>query len=97
MRAFVTVAQSAQDVARLERGGRTRASGRESDIFEGHEERFTFHVGERYVDAAWVKVFGGSVLGGVFEAEEAFEKAGGEFADTLRVILFMMMIMISGL
>ena len=97
VRTFVAVAQSAQDVARLERGGCARAPRRESDVFESHEERFAFHVGERYVDAAWVEVFGGAVLGGMFEAEEAFKEAGGEFADTLGIILFVMMMMVSGL
>ena len=75
MCAFVTVPQSLEHIARLERGRGACRAGRESDVFESHEEGFAFDVGEGNVDAAWVEMVGGSVLGSVFHREEAVQEA----------------------
>lgn len=85
--AFVAVAKRAENIAGFEGGGCAGASGREGNVFEGHEEGFAFNVCKGNVDAAGVEVVRVAVLRGVFEGEEAFEEAVGECFDAFGVIL----------
>lgn len=88
VRALVAVAQRAEHVRGLERGGCARGAGRERDVFQGHEEGLALDVGEGDVDAAGV-VFGRvAVEGGVFHGEKAVGQTLGELGDALGVVLY---------
>lgn len=87
VRALVAVAQGAEDVGGLERGGCASGTGRQGDVFQGHKEGLALDVGEGDVDAAGV-VFGRvAVERGVFHGEKAVGQALGELGDALGVVL----------
>ena len=85
--ALVAVAERAQHVAGLQRGGRARAAAAERDVLERHQQRLALHVRKRDVDAAGVEVLRGAILRRVFESEEAGEEAVGERADAGSIVL----------
>lgn len=87
MGTLITVAQSTENVTRLQGSRSASTAGRKSDILQGHKEGLTLDVGERNVHAAGVEVVGVTVLAGVLHGEQTVEKTVGEVLDTLGVVL----------
>lgn len=83
MGGLVTAAERAEHVGWLEGGGGTRTAGRQSNVFQGHEEGLSFDVGKRNVDATWVEGVFVSVLGGVLHGQKTIQELIRKLLDVL--------------
>ena len=87
MSTFVTATKGPEDIAGLKGSRGTSTAGGKSNIFEGHEERFTFNIGEGDVDATRVVTIRVSIESGVFEGEKARKETARKLSYALGIIL----------
>jgi hypothetical protein len=89
--ALVAVTESTEDVGWLKRGRCASRAGRQGNVLESHQERFTLDIGEGNVDAARVVLGGVSVEGGVLHCEETVGQTLGELGNALGIVLVVML------